>query len=328
MTKQSKSEAKAIKLPNKLAQAKYAMNVSEQKLYLYAIRNIDQSADGFPESRINLLDFAKYADLEETRLYRDINKVTDRLMQVIIYVPADKSKWEKYNLTKNCQYENGVITFQFNDDMKPLLLGLSKHYFKQAPEIMGFTSWYSFRLYDLFKSQAYKGESVTVDIDWLKAILGIEGKYDRYTNFKSRVITPSIREINKYSDIRVSQQTPKQGVAVKTLVFDVVNHGGVIEKEYAEMLQGMYNMEEFKLKIGLTPKIFTDIQIIELYEVSVEKFPSADDMEEYYEYMRLNYEYTRERVKHGSPYSYYKKALESDYAHAISQIKTGYYINE
>lgn len=317
---------KEIKLPNKLAHAKYAMNVSEQKLYLYAIRNIDQSAEGFPESRINLLDFAKYADLEETRLYKDINKMTTRLMQVIIYVPKDKNKWEKHNLTKNCKYNNGVITFQFNDDMKPLLLGLSKHYFKQAPEIMGFTSWYSFRLYDLFKSQAYKNEPLVVDISWLKTILGIEGKYEDYSNFRRRVIDPSVKEINQYSDIQVSYRKPKVGVPVTNMTFDIVNHKGVAEKEYAEMLQGMYDMEEFKSRIGLTPKIFTDIQIIELYEVSSEKFASADNMDDLYEYMRLNYIYTRERVKHGSPYSYFKKALQNDYAHAMSQIMTGYYI--
>lgn len=312
-----------IKIHNKLAKAKYAMNVSEQKLFLYAIRNIDQAADGFPESKFSITAFSNYADLEITRLYKDIDKMATSLMRTIIHIEDDykKNKWIKHNLTQTCKYDGGNILFEFNEDMKPLLLGLQKHYFKQAPEIMGFSRWYSFRIYDLIKSQIYKDTDVEVDIDRLKTMLDIEDKYASFTNLKKRVIDPAVKEINTHSDIKVSYSKKTKGNTVVSIIFEVTN---VIEENYTDVLTGMYNIQEFKEKIGLTPKALTDTQIIELYDTTVKIFTKYRDMEDLYEYMRMNYVYTKEKKPQGNPYYYYKKAIEHDYANAISQILTGY----
>lgn len=318
---------KEIKIYNKLANAKYAMNASEQKLFLYAIRNIDQDANEFPVSQIKLIDFARYADLDEIRLYKDIDKMTTRLMQVIIHVEDSTTEdgWAKYNLTKNCKYSKGIITFGFYHEMKPFLLGLQKHYFKQAPEIMGFSSWYSFRLYDILKSQAYKTNEIEVNIGWLKGILGIEEKYPDFTSLRRRVIDPAKEEINEHSDINIEKYIKKlNGRSVESLTFFIkIDDKG---KTYSDMLIGLYDTNEFKKRIGLTPKALTDMEIIELYEISISVFSNHRDMNDLYEYMRLNYKYTKEKKPHGNPYYYYKKAIENDYAKAIPQIMTGHLI--
>lgn len=313
------------KISNKLAKAKYAMNASEQKLFLYAIRNVDQSADGFPESKFNILDFAKYADLDETRLYKDIEKMTTSLMKTIIHIEDDfdRNKWIKYNLTKKCKYNDGVIVFRFNDDMKSLLLGLQKHYFKQAPEIMGFSSWYSFRMYDFIKSETYKNKAIQISINRLKTILDIEDKYPNFRDLRRRVIDPAIEEINKHSDISVSYERIKKGRSVIALEFESTSEA---VEEYTELLVGMYDIQEFKEKIGLTPKALSDVQIIELYDITASAFTQYRDMEDLYEYMRINYRYTKEQKPHGNPYYYYKKALKNDYAKAIPQILAEYLI--
>ena len=317
----------AIKMSNKLACAKYAMNVSEQKLFLYAVRNIDQTAKKFPESKFEIKDFADYADLDVIRLYKDIDKMTTSLMQIIIYIEDEykNNKWIKHNLTKTCKYNNGVITFKFNDDMKPLLLGLQKCYFKQAPEIMGFSSWYSFRLYDLLKSQAFKKEEILIELDWLRTILDIENKYSSFKDLRVRVIEPAIEEINEHSDIKVSYNTKTEGRKVVALTFKILLKDDAID--YTAMLAGSYDTDIFKNRIGLTPKVLTDVQIIELYDISVQVFSSNRNMDDLYEYMRLNYEYTKKRKPYGNPYSYYKKAIENDYAKAIPQILSNYIIN-
>ena len=327
-TKNLDVKNREIKIYNKLANAKYAMNSSEQKLFLYAIRNIDQDADEFPVSQIKLIDFAKYADLDEIRLYKDIDKMTTRLMQTIIHVEDNASKdgWSKYNLTKNCKYSNGVITFAFYHEMKPFLLGLQKNYFKQAPEIMGFSSWYSFRIYDILKSQAYKTSEIEINIDWLKTILGIEDKYPDFTSLRRRVIEPAQNEINKHSDIKIESYEKKLFMRkVESIVFSIkVTERG---RKYSDMLIGMYNTDEFKKRIGLTPKALTDMQIIELYDITIDVFSNHRDMNDLYEYMRLNYQYTKKMKPHGNPYYYYKKAIENDYAKAIPQILIGCFVD-
>ena len=200
-------ELKPVKLHNSLAVAKYSMNASEQKLFIFALRNLNQDNEDFIESRFNLTDFANYAGLEITRLYKDIDEMTDRIMQTIIYIHnRDKTKWVKHNLTRKCSYDKGVVTFRFNDDMKPLLLQLQEHYFLQSPSVMRFKSWYSIRIYDLLKSTSFSNNIVEVTIDELKTILDLEGKYNRISSFKDRVVDVAVKEINDFSDITTTYE--------------------------------------------------------------------------------------------------------------------------
>lgn len=321
-----------IRIHNKLAEAKYVMNVSEQKLFLYAIRNMDQSGEGFPESTFSIKSFAEYSGLEETRLYKDIEKMTTRLMQVIIHIKddLDENKWVKHNLTKTCRYDNGYITFKFNDDMRPFLLQLQTHYFKQALSVMGFSSWYSFRIYDLLKSRIYMNKDIKIEVDWLRSILDIEEKYRDFYGLNTRVIKPSIEEINAYSDIHVSYERIKKGCKIVALNFTVKCNGttNYAEDEVALSLPGLYNMNKFREEIGLGPKTITDMQIIKLYEISVAVFTEYRSMDDLYRYMELNYKYTRKQKPHGNPYYYYKKSLENDYAKAIPQILNDYIIKD
>lgn len=316
-------ELKPVKLHNSLAVAKYSMNASEQKLFIFALRNLNQNNENFIESKFNLTDFANYAGLEITRLYKDIDEMTDRIMQTIIYIHnRDKTKWVKHNLTRKCSYDKGVVTFRFNDDMKPLLLQLQEHYFLQSPSVMRFKSWYSIRIYDLLKSTSFSNNIVEVTIDELKTILDLEGKYNRISSFKDRVVDVAVKEINDFSDITTTYENIYSGRRIEGLRFFVQRE----DKSNKSLFGVMYDVSLFREKIGLDKYTFSDSQIETLYTIAVEKYTTYKDMNDILLYMKMCYDYTK-KMDPKDEYNYYKRVLANDYNNAIAQINTRNFID-
>lgn len=313
---------KPIKIHNNLAEARYSMNISEQKLFIFAIKNIDQENNNFMESTFNISNFAKYADLDVKHLYKEIDTMTENIMKTIIYIrhSDDKDRWIKYNLTSKCEYNKGNITFRFNNDMKPLLLKLQRHYFLQAPEVLSFKSWYSIRIYDFLKSKSYINNAIEISLDDLKTILDIEGKYQRFSNFRARVINVAVDEINDNSDIFVKCENIYEGRSAVGLKFDVIDKS----HQYIQLIENTYDIETFKEKAGLSDECFSSQQIIDLYETACERFTNYKDSDDIFIYMRLSFDYTKNKKTDGNLFGYYRSVLANDYAKAIPMIMNNY----
>lgn len=317
-------EPKPVRIHNSLAVAKYSMNASEQKLFIFALRSLNQDDENFVESKFNLSDFAEYSGLELTRLYKDIDEMTDRIMQTIIYVHnEEKDKWIKYNLTQKCSYDRGIVIFRFNDDMKPFLLQLKKHYFLQSPAVMHFRSWYSIRIYDLLKAMSYSKNVIEISIKELKIILNIEDKYKRISSLKARVIDVAVEEINKYSDLEVSCENICLGRRVVGLKFIVHRK----EKENVSLLGAVFDTNLIREKVGLDKYTYSDSQIEKLYSIAVEKYTTYNDMNDILLYMKMCYNYTKS-MNPKNEYVYYKDVLANDYENFIIQINTKYFISQ
>lgn len=83
--------------------------------------------------------------------------------------------------------------------------------------------YYTQRFYELFRVWSGHNKDVTYTIDELKEWLMIqEGmSYDRYFNFKIKVVEPALKEINQKLNMKVSYRENKAGRSVKSLTFIV-----------------------------------------------------------------------------------------------------------
>jgi len=314
-----------IKMHNDLACAKYSMNATEQKLFIFAIRNLNQDSENFVVSKFHVSEFAKYADLDLSRLFKEIKSVTESIQKTIIYIQKDNlDKWSSHILAPDCYYDKGEITFKFNDVMKPYLLQMKEHYFLQSPMVSQFKSWYSIRIYDFLKSKSYKNGVVIVSLIDLKIYLALEDKYDRFNNFRTRVLDIAVDEINtSTSDIKVTYELIYSGKSVRDVEFTVERKDNVKPSGLWDII----NVNELKLKTGITNGVFSNMQLEKLYNVAVKRFNGYKDDDQLFLYMKMCYDYTKKN-KPEIPYGYYKNALSKDYESAITQIKTGYFIEQ
>lgn len=108
--------------------------------------------------------------------------------------------------------------------MKPFLLQLKQNFTSyELLWTLHFKSKYTIRLYELVKSIHFHDLADyqrRYSVDELKRLLGGE-RYKEYRDFKRRVLVPSVKEINQYSDKDVAFDEVRRGRKVIEVEFRV-----------------------------------------------------------------------------------------------------------
>lgn len=313
-----------MKLHNRLGESRYSLSLVEQKFFIYAVTQINQDKKDFEIVNIKIKDFAKYAEVSEKTLYREVDKITDNVMKLILKTKEENGDFEKYNLTSKCKFvrKTGTIIFKFNIEMKPLLLQLKTHYMLQHPEVIRFKSWYSIRIYDLLKSTAYKQtkfdkEKFVYSVDDLRELLETKKKYPRFNSLRQVVISPAIKEINEKTNLYIEYKTIKKGANVVALEFYIEDT--MLNKTVTDEYLNLYDKKTIKdIRKGCRFDKFNDKQIIELYEIAVEMHE-----ENPYAYVIINKKYMENKKDIKNKFGYLKKALTEDYANAKMLLNSG-----
>lgn len=310
-----------VKMHNDLAEARYQLSPVEQKIFIYAIKSIDQEKKEFNEVDLVISDLAKIAEISDTSLLTSskLSRYIENIMTTVIKVWGTDNKgkeyWELFNLTQKAKHirGEGIIKFKFNKDMMPLLLNLKKNYFEQSPIVITFKSTHSMRIYDFFKAKSYKENKWETTIEEFKKQFGLEKKYAKWQNLKDRVIEPALEEINT-SDLQVSYKMRKRGRGAHYLDFkfetmeqqtkDAFADGSTKFKDVVDDLRQRMN--------GLLDE-FLDGQIYEFYCLALLHESNHEDT---VKFIRRTIEYMNTRTKPiRNRYSYLKKSIEEGYVY-------------
>ena len=89
-------------------------------------------------------------------------------------------------------------------------------------QVASMTSVYSVRLYELL-NQWRKATKVSFELDIFRGQLGVnDNEYKAMSDFKRRILDLAINEINEKSDLKVSYEQVKKGVAIVGFKFKVI----------------------------------------------------------------------------------------------------------
>jgi hypothetical protein len=119
------------------------------------------------------------------------------------------------------QDENIYVTLTFLPELKPFLLQLHKDFTKLDMEIYKrLKTASSIRLYHIFKSHLGKKQhKIQFDLEELKEILGVVGKYKQYAGFKMRVLDEAQSRLADSTDIHFQYEEIKTGKKVTAINF-------------------------------------------------------------------------------------------------------------
>ena len=209
---------------NEVIQASYKLTLNEQRIVLSCISKIDSmkeltQKDGVTIRVDEIKDLLVTTRKEKGSLYTDLKTATERLYERSIMLDGDGSKrrWVyeiKYNESE------GDITLFFSPTIIPYLSELKGNFTKYKLEyIANFTSVYSIRIYELLCQWSFVGQK-EIEVDELKRLLGVADKYERTSNFLSRVVDISVKEINKFSNIKLKCGYRKTGRRITHIQFD------------------------------------------------------------------------------------------------------------
>lgn len=195
--------------------------LSELRLIAYCLAHFDSrdNVNNLISARVN--DLTELFPMDEKSAYAVVRQVMIGIGKKPLEVKlGNRHKYR--NWFSGFDYIEGIGAFEFmiNPDVQPYLLDLKGNFTRyRLGDVYQFKAASTWKLYELLK----KWESArnwSVDLDELRLLLGVAGKYLRWDSFK-RQIDKSTSEINKTSDINIEYEKVKHGRSVVSLSFSI-----------------------------------------------------------------------------------------------------------
>lgn len=213
---------------------------------------------------------------------------------------------------------NGTFEFQISPQIANLVLSLRGNFTRYRLEsVYQFKSGLSWKLYENLKQWEKKGQW-TVPLDEFRQRLDISGKYPIWNTLRYRVIDVALKEINQFSDIRVSfvKQTRYRAVVAVTFFIESTDEEKKRNDESIVYTVGDTPHDvELLMKAGLT-----EHESHKLSEMAQEH--GYDLAKKYYEVIeRYEAKSANERARTAPKVAYIKKALNDELNNLFNDVQ-------
>ena len=233
---------KITKSNHLIRHARSNLSALQSKLVAFIISKIEPNDTDFRDIEFNILDFCGVCKMKSTGMYDHLKKDLKALRDQSIWITREDEKGNEVEETFSwlskvtIQKQSGVIVLKMSEDLKPYLLELKENFTSyRFEEVMNFQSKYTAWVYDNLISRLGLGEWI-VSLDEIRKQTNT--KYE-FKHIRSRIIEPSLTEINKYTSLKVDYIKIKKGRSIDKLKFIIcsknVNKDDVIEVEYSEV---------------------------------------------------------------------------------------------
>lgn len=215
---------------NVLVRTKYDLKTIENKLFTMILYKF-QKEQNILKCKMTHEEIKGIVKNKNENSVKGIGNILDKLSTKKIYIEEVKNDgvnkiWHKYNLINGFSYDEEFNIFEIEATEKIYSLVAKKFEDGKYTPInlavfLGLKNPYSQRLYDLLRLWSYSKKIINYKVEDLKEYLMLEESYPEYGNFKRRVITPAIKELNSTDFFRVEVKENKIGRKVESIDFIV-----------------------------------------------------------------------------------------------------------
>ena len=206
---------------NALINASYNLEVTEQRLILLAIISARETGAGITsDSKLEIYasDHSKQFNVTKEASYKALKSAVNNLFERQFSFQEEtkkgvgtvRSRW-----VSRIKYidDSAILEITFAPDVVPLITRLEKHFTSyQIIQVAQLTGKYAIRLYELLIAWREVGKVPPLELSEFRKQLGVEDhEYKAMNHFKSRVLEPSIKQINEHTDIIVTYEQHKKG---------------------------------------------------------------------------------------------------------------------
>jgi len=202
---------KTIKMPSAMTSIKNNTLSHNQIKLLFLIAKTIQEKGKQPEYEIKMRKAKKFLKTQNYNYIYDNMKELQSLLLEFNSFGKDK----KIDRLSICflptvrDYFGGKVTFQVHEYFLKMMF--ENHPFFRIEEIvlMEMKSKFSLIIYSIAKDCLYNKENIEIDIDLFKKVLGVDGKYERFTDFKIHIIDKAINEIESITPVKIEYELNK-----------------------------------------------------------------------------------------------------------------------
>lgn len=214
---------------NHLIEARYNLTLQEKRLMFWLASRVKSTDEDFKEHELSIKEFAELVDVKGDHLYGVLNNITHKLMQKIITIRSMDEKENEIEFVKaallgGVKYlkKKGIIKLSFHPYLKPYMLHVKERFTQiRLGDLIGLKSVHSIRFYELLKQYETIGIREIKLID-LREYCGIEEKqYERFNDFKRKVVETAKKEINSKTDLLIDYKEIKTSRKVTAIQFSI-----------------------------------------------------------------------------------------------------------
>ena len=216
---------------NALINASYNLETAEQRLIMLAVINARETGQGITADsklEIHASDYAKHFNVSTDAAYKVMKEAVNNLFERKFSYVAEYKKTGKTGVVRSRWVSRifyvddlALLEITFAPDVVPLVTRLEEHFTSyQAKQVAHLTSKYATRLYELLIAWREVGKVPQIEISTFRNRLGLlENEYTAMSDFKKRVLEPSIKQINEHTDITVTYEQHKKGRLISGFSF-------------------------------------------------------------------------------------------------------------
>ena len=207
---------------NALIEASYNLTLNEQRIILACAAKLD-GRKPMPRDAVFVLgvdEFAALFDTDPKNAYAEMEEASSRLYERDIRrIDGNTRKRLRWVYMAEYRKGEGKVRLGFSPEIAPYLTMLHKRFTSyRLEEVARLSSTYAIRLFEMLAQFSDTGLFVISVADF-KTRLGLDVKYDRFSNLKARVIEPAVRDLSAKTSLDVTWQGIKKGKAVERLEF-------------------------------------------------------------------------------------------------------------
>lgn len=209
---------------NALVNAEFNLNTTETRLFMAMLTRLSAQDGSFLKCQVIVRDIMDHASNNYSHVRKMLDGFASRKLRIETLSPeGHRPRQRTYKVIPFLAYAEykegaGQIEARFNDELLPYLLELSGNFTKaQLAELLKLKGASSFRIYWLLREYDSFGKRV-IALSELKAILGLTQEYDRFNNFRLRVLDKAQEELAA-TDLPFTYTPLKQGRQVTHIEF-------------------------------------------------------------------------------------------------------------
>ena len=219
---------------NNLIAGKQSLSINAAKVLRTAIMQIVRDDEELKPYIVKTSELADLLHITKDNIYRVMDNISDELMTSYAEARVEcgsKKKYKKINWVSFCEYDSDVgFAIKLNQDMKPYLLGFKNNYTEYTLDnILAMKSVYGIRIFELLQEKIKNGHkqlhknglNIELQVQYIRECCDCEKKYERFSQFKLRVLDRAVEEINRVTAYKVSYDYVKKGKSVIALLFHI-----------------------------------------------------------------------------------------------------------
>ena len=207
-----------VAVSNEMIMARLDWSIMMHRILMVLISQIDSKTDEqFRTQRVPVHRIRDLAQVSQKSIHEEAAEAASKLVrEPIEFWSADKKDYEGYPIFAKCKYESrqGMIEAKFNEDARPFLLQLRKHFTQyRLEQAIPLSTPYAIRTYEISKMIERPGErrSRQIPVERFRSMFKLENKYKRHSDMRRRVIDPSVEEVNEKTDVEICCDDVRDG---------------------------------------------------------------------------------------------------------------------